>query len=119
MPPTRRLPPFGSLLVALLALAAQATATSATAFAAPGNDPPASPRESIPTPLQPWIPWVLHGHEEAFCPVVPGAAADQEATAPGNAPPVLVRACLWPSRLELALDDRGGRFAQEWQVYRD
>src|SRR6185295_6350075 len=29
------------------------------------------------------------------------------------------RACLWPSRLELALDDHGGRFAQDWQVFRD
>ncbi|HET8946602.1 MAG TPA: hypothetical protein VFQ07_06435 [Candidatus Polarisedimenticolia bacterium] len=106
----------------LLAFAGPTAATGVTAHAAPGNDPPASAREAIPPPLQPWIPWVLHGHEEAFCPVVPGATPDDantEDTATPNAARALVRACLWPSRLELSLDDRGGRFAQDWQVFRD
>jgi hypothetical protein len=115
-------------------MAGQAAATSVAAFAAGVKDPPASAHESIPPPLQPWIPWVLHGHEEAFCPIVPGGAADvtAEASDGGDADtdavntagtvtpgPGLVRACLWPSRLELALDDHGGRFAQDWQVFRD
>jgi hypothetical protein len=85
MPPTRRVPPFGSLLVLLLA--------SGPLFATPGNDAPSSSRESIPPPLQPWIPWVLHGHEEAFCPVVPGETGAAETS---ESAPVLVRACLWP-----------------------
>ena len=60
---------------------------------------------AVPEPLQPWVDWVLHGHEDARCPLLTGAA-DQ-------------RQCVWPSRLTLELDDRGGRFTQQWFVHRD
>jgi hypothetical protein len=61
--------------------------------------------EDIPEVLRPWIPWVLHGHEESFCPAVYNDARR--------------RLCAWPARLELALTDTGGRFAQSWRVYKE
>jgi len=61
-------------------------------------------REQVPEPLRPWIDWVLHGRDELRCPFLHGAGA--------------TRQCTWPSRLVLELDDRGGRFAQEWLVER-
>jgi len=59
----------------------------------------------LPEPLRPWVDWVLHGHEDARCPFLSGAA-DQ-------------RQCVWPSRLALDLDERAGRFTQQWLVHRD
>ena len=59
-------------------------------------------REDVPAPLEPWIDWVLRGHEEAACPFLqaPGRRGEGE------------RACVWPGRLALELDARGGRFRQ-------
>jgi hypothetical protein len=54
----------------------------------------------VPEPLRPWVDWVLHGQEAARCPFLLDAA-DQ-------------RQCLWPSRLDLTVDDRTGRFSQQW-----
>lgn len=64
-------------------------------------------REQVPLPLQSWIKWVLHGHEQRACPFLNGRAS--------NAP----RVCAWPSRLELELDDAGGSFRQHWQLHAD
>jgi hypothetical protein len=61
-------------------------------------DPP-DPK-SIPDLLKPWTAWVLDGHD--VCPAFNDHAD-------------LTR-CHWPARLELALDERGGRFAQAWHV---
>jgi hypothetical protein len=58
----------------------------------------------VPEPLAPWVDWVLRGHEEQRCPFLEGGER---------------RACLWPSLLELELDDRSGSFAQHWQVHRE
>ncbi|MBY0402042.1 hypothetical protein K2X89_17240, partial [Myxococcota bacterium] len=55
-------------------------------------------RADVPEPLQPWVDWVLAGHEDAACPFLQGDGT---------------RACLWPGRLELELDGQGGRFSQE------
>ncbi len=60
-------------------------------------------REQVPEPLRPWIDWVLHGRDELRCPFLHGGATRQ---------------CTWPARLVLELDDRGGRFTQEWLVER-
>ena len=59
-------------------------------------------RDQVPAPLKPWVDWALYGHEEARCPFVLNNS-DQ-------------RRCQWPSRLGLELDDKGGRFEQEWLV---
>jgi len=62
------------------------------------------PREAVPEPLQPWVDWVLRGHDEAVC--APRLGDAQQ------------RTCAWPARLELTLDENGGSFTQEWDVQR-
>ncbi len=57
----------------------------------------------VPAELQPWIPWVLHDLDTFRCP------HGYDAREP--------RFCAWPGRLELAVDDGGGRFRQVWRVY--
>jgi hypothetical protein len=49
--------------------------------------------EDVPGPLRPWLPWVLEQAGDGVCARV------------GAAP-----ACVWPRRLELELDENGGRF---------
>ncbi|BBA33370.1 uncharacterized protein sS8_1410 [Methylocaldum marinum] len=61
------------------------------------------PRESVPEPLKPWAEWVLHGHEDRACPLVHGNPEE--------------RRCVWPTRLELELDERAGRFTLKARVY--
>ncbi len=63
---------------------------------------PLAPSE-VPAPLRPWTDWVLHGEAEARCPFLYGEAGAMR--------------CAWPSRLDLALDARGGRFRQGWLLY--
>jgi hypothetical protein len=58
--------------------------------------------EEIPEPLRTWTEWVLHGETERDCPYLYKAPT---------------RYCVWPTRLELHLDDAQGRFGQVWQVY--
>src|SRR5712692_6688320 len=65
-------------------------------------------RESTPEPLRPWIDWTLYGHEKERCPFFQGQLQDEEEVR---------RECAWPSRLSLDLDDRSGRFSQEWLAY--
>ncbi|MBM4385484.1 MAG: hypothetical protein FJ091_19185 [Deltaproteobacteria bacterium] len=55
-------------------------------------------REDVPEPLRPWIDWALRGSEAETCPMLAGAGA---------------RSCVWPGRLSLSLDARGGTFEQE------
>ena len=59
--------------------------------------------ESIPPELERWKPWVLHGQEAHFCPITYNNGEAFH--------------CVWPSRLQLSLDAKGGRFFQEWQVF--
>jgi hypothetical protein len=78
--------------------------------------------EQIPEPLRPWREWVLRGHERAACPILVGgnpseeadAANDEDEQAGGNR-----RACVWPGRLELQLDGKGGRFALSARLFRE
>ncbi|MCD4716563.1 MAG: hypothetical protein K8R45_07455 [Desulfobacterales bacterium] len=60
--------------------------------------------ETIPSSLEEWKPWVLHGKEDHFCPT------------PYNKGHIF--RCTWPSRLELDLAKRGGRFTQQWLVFK-
>lgn len=60
-------------------------------------------KEDVPAPLQPWISWVLKGHEQAVCPFLQGQ--------PDNRP------CAWPGVLRLTLTEGGGRFEQSWRTY--
>ena len=76
----------------------------ALALARPGSAEPLA-REQVPEPLRPWIDWVLRDHADATCPFFDGSSDRSE--------------CAWPARLTLDLDEKGGRFAQQWRVYRD
>jgi hypothetical protein len=58
--------------------------------------------KAVPEPLKPWTAWVLDGKEDALCPTFDGHAG-------------LTR-CAWPARLELTLDEHGGRFSQKWHL---
>ncbi len=80
------------LLLAALALPLAGSRASATPL----------PAERVPEPLRPWTGWVLHGHETARCPFLHGGEGAR---------------CAWPSRLTLSVDDRAGRFAQQWLVH--
>ncbi len=58
--------------------------------------------ESIPNALWEWAPWVLHDQKDALCPFLQGTET---------------KACAWPGRLALTLDDKGGRFTQSFKVF--
>lgn len=62
---------------------------------------PLDPR-AVPEPLKPWTAWALDGKDDASCPLLGGHG---DATR-----------CAWPSRVELSLDERGGKFSQAWHV---
>jgi hypothetical protein len=72
--------------------------------------PAASPDDVIPRALADWQGWVLKGQEYHRCPFL--AAGD-------HAPEQAAYHCVWPERLQLAVDARGGRFDQRWQLYSD
>jgi hypothetical protein len=108
----RRLVPSSRFAIVFLLVAASTLAAAGSAPGTPGRD--------IPQPLQPWIEWVLHGHEDAFCPLATSATEAKAAAARApveEAVSAPERVCSWPSRLDLVLSDEGGRFAQDWQVF--
>lgn len=59
----------------------------------------------IPKSLKPWVDWVLYDTQNIHCPIIYNAAKEHF--------------CAWPSRLQLKLNRRGGRFSQNWVVYTD
>lgn len=61
--------------------------------------------ESIPSSLEEWKPWVLHGKEDRLCPTSYNKGH--------------IYRCIWPSRLELDLAKKGGRFTQQWLVFKE
>jgi len=67
----------------------------------------ATPAPNVPKPLEPWVPWVLHGEEATRCPFLQGEGSE-------SGPQTN---CLWPSRLNLSVDDKSGAFTQQWTVY--
>ncbi|HYJ41662.1 MAG TPA: hypothetical protein VEW08_12795, partial [Steroidobacteraceae bacterium] len=69
-------------------------------------------QEGIPPALREWQAWVLHGEEFRRCPFTASAAVE-----PGEPIDESEFRCVWPERLTLAVDARGGTFSQRWQVY--
>ena len=59
--------------------------------------------KDIPRQLEPWKSWVLHGSEEYTCP-----------NPFNNGNEYL---CMWPSRLDIRLNETGGNFSQEFIIY--
>jgi hypothetical protein len=72
----------------------------------------AQAQNAIPPSLRDWQGWVLHGEEFRRCPFASTAAAE-----PGEPVSADEYRCVWPERLTLAVDSRGGTFSQRWQVY--
>lgn len=91
----------GALRVAAAALSMLVCAGAGSAHAQAGDGPIAE--RDVPEPLKPWVGWVLDGTEASRCPFFQGDASR--------------RACAWPASLTLELDDRGGRFTQEWRIH--
>ncbi|MGZ8242368.1 hypothetical protein [Methylomagnum sp.] len=61
------------------------------------------PPEQVPEPLKPWTEWALWDQQAQTCPFANGSPDE--------------RRCVWPTRLELNLDERGGRFSLTVRVY--
>lgn len=61
------------------------------------------PPEQVPEPLKPWADWVLWDQQDRACPFANGNINE--------------RRCVWPTKLELNLDEHGGRFALTVRVY--
>ncbi len=59
--------------------------------------------KAVPEPLKPWTGWALRGKETAACPTLYGMD--------GKGPQ-----CAWPARLDLSLDEKGGKFSQAWHL---
>ena len=61
----------------------------------------------VPKDLEDWQAWVQDGREFQRCPFF----ANTDAASEGN------RVCVWPARLNLDLNQGGGRFSQAWISY--
>ena len=81
------------------ALLCAAVALGGSALAGP------LPPDQVPEPLAPWVDWVLRDAPDFPCVFVHGSRDHRQ--------------CVWPARLQLELDERGGRFVQEWRVERE
>ncbi|HVR61253.1 MAG TPA: hypothetical protein VMU50_05105 [Polyangia bacterium] len=66
----------------------------------------------VPPALRPWVPWVLRGHEAQRCPLVDGGGGGNGGNGGEDGKP----SCVWAGALTLAVDGKGGRFQQEWDV---
>ncbi|HLK41558.1 MAG TPA: hypothetical protein VKU41_32640, partial [Polyangiaceae bacterium] len=58
--------------------------------------------KAVPEALRPWVGWALDGKPEGGCPFFLGRSDFTR--------------CAWPSRIELTLDEHGGRFKQIWHA---
>ena len=67
---------------------------------------PLQAAESIPQPLQPWVPWVSKDSPHLKCPFINLGEYGNTQFHP----------CVWPGTLYLDVDDKGGQFRQRWQV---
>lgn len=61
------------------------------------------PPEDIPFSLKPWIKWVLTDNPQFECPYLYNNNGE--------------RRCAWSTPMQVHLDDRGGAFSIDWQVY--
>ena len=60
--------------------------------------------DELPPALRDWQKWVLHDETAAACPFLQSGTD---------------RVCVWPGRLELTLDEKGGTFRETLRAYRD
>ena len=67
----------------------------------------AQAQPSIPKEIEGWQAWVQDGQEFRHCPFLASTDGSSESN----------RICAWPGRLTLELNQRGGRFTQNWTSY--
>ena len=92
------------------ALAVLASSLLSPAISAPAPAALAGARDgAIPGELAGWESWVLKGAEYRRCPLMGGTDASDENSF----------RCVWPERLAIDVNARGGNFAQRWQVFAD
>lgn len=63
---------------------------------------PLAPNQ-VPAPLKPWIDWVLDNKKDRLCPFIFNNYQN--------------KFCQWPGRLDLDLNEKGGKFTARWKVY--
>ncbi len=63
---------------------------------------------TVPEPLEPWVPWVMHGLEYRECPILSPGSRDRSGFA-----------CAWPSVMLLEVDSVGAGFRQTWELFAD
>ena len=95
----------GSMGCSIVLVTVLATTGSVAHAAHAARSHSATSLASVPEPLQPWVGWVLHGdaEEQLACPQLHGREDG--------------RICAWPARLSLSVNDNGGTFSQEWEVF--
>jgi hypothetical protein len=59
--------------------------------------------EQLPDDLKGWVDWVLFPQPEVVCPFLYNQFSQHR--------------CAWPTALELNLEEKRGRFSQQWQVH--
>src|SRR5258705_5976673 len=64
---------------------------------------------AVPSELAGWEAWVLKGQEYRRCPMTAAGYVDASNE-------VSLR-CMWPERLSIEVNARGGSFTQRWQVF--
>jgi hypothetical protein len=69
-------------------------------------------QDAVPAALRDWQGWVMHGEEYRRCPFLASTSLT-----PGQPVEASAFRCVWPERLSLAVDARGGSFSQRWQVF--
>ncbi|MFV2061700.1 MAG: hypothetical protein ACC653_13530 [Gammaproteobacteria bacterium] len=58
----------------------------------------------VPQPLKPWVDWVLYDEDTINCPFLYNTKSAIQ--------------CVWPSQLELSLNNTNGKFKQSWLAYK-
>ncbi len=93
-----------SALVCALLLPPLATAEEADkAENAAILDARALPKTDVPDPLKSWVPWVLKDQPALACPFAYNASED--------------RRCVWPAKISLILNSKGGTFSYQVDVF--
>ncbi len=65
----------------------------------------------VPSELAGWEAWVLKGQEYRRCPLMHAVDADVDTNDETSF------RCMWPERLVVEVNARGGTFTQRWQVF--
>jgi hypothetical protein len=65
--------------------------------------------QTVPAPLQPWQEWAAEPFAFRSCTLIPGGSGQSRSD----------YVCTWPGKLDLSIQDDGGRFSQSWRLEED